>query len=83
MSTARAGNFAGQYSTVAQFTTGDGAGLGGFFYSCRFAFTDAATVSGARAFVGMSSSTSTATNVEPSTLTNSIGVAQLSTDSTQ
>lgn len=62
---------------------GDGAGLGGFFYSCRFGFSDAATVSGARAFVGMSSLVAAPTNVEPNTLTNCIGLAQLSTDATQ
>lgn len=80
---ATAGTLSGHYSTAAQFTTGDGAGLGGFFYSCRFGFSDAAAVSGARAFVGLSSSVAVPTNVEPNTLTNAIGVAQLSTDATQ
>lgn len=83
VSAATAAAFAGHYITAAQFTTGDGAGLGGFFYSCRFGFSDAATVAGARAFVGMSSTVAAPTNVQPNTLTNSIGVAQLSTDSTQ
>ena len=71
------------YSTVAQYTTGTGTGLGGFHYVCRFATSDAATVAGARAFVGMSSATNAPTNVDPATLTNSIGVAQISTDATQ
>ena len=74
------------YSTAAQYTTGDGSGLGGFHYVCRFATTDAAAVAGARAFIGMSSATNAPASgptVEPSTLTNSIGVAQLSTDATQ
>lgn len=83
VSSATAGNFAGHYQTVAQYTVGNGAGLGGFFYSCRFAFSDAAAVAGVRAFVGLSSSVAAPTNVEPNTLTNSVGLAQLSTDTTQ
>lgn len=83
VSAATAAGFAGHYSTVAQFTTGDGSGLGGFFYSCRFGFSDNAAVSGARAFVGLSSIVAAPTNVEPTTLTNTVGVAQLSTDATQ
>lgn len=83
VSAATAAAFAGHFSPAAQFTTGDGAGLGGFFYSCRFGFSDAAAVSGARAFVGLSSSVAAPTNVEFNTLTNQIGVAQLSTDATQ
>lgn len=69
--------------TTAQYTVGDGFGLGGFLYTARFATSDASTVSGARAFVGMTSATTAPTNVEPSTLTNCVGVAQLSTDATQ
>ena len=90
VSAATAGSFShtrlGATTTgIAQFTTGDAAtyALGGFHYVARFGISDAATVSGARMFVGMSSSTSAPTNVEPSTLTNCVGMAQLSTDSTQ
>lgn len=83
VSAATAGSLGGNYSSLAQYTTGDGSGLGGFFYSCRFAFSDAAAVDGARAFVGLSSSIAAPTNVEANTLINSVGVAQLSTDSTQ
>lgn len=83
VSAATAAGFAGHYNAAAQFTTGDGTGLGGFFYSCRFGFSDAAAVSGARAFVGLSSTVAAPTNVEPNTLTNSVGIAQLSTDATQ
>lgn len=83
VSAATAAAITGHYSTLAQFTTGDGAGLGGFFYSCRFAASDAAAVAGARQFVGLSSNVAAPTNVEANTLTNTIGVAQLSTDSTQ
>lgn len=49
----------------------------------RFNFSDAAAVTGVRSFVGISSSTGAPTNVEPSTLTNCVGIAQLSTDTTQ
>lgn len=83
VSAATAAGFAGHFSASAQFTTGDGAGLGGFFYSCRFAASDAATVAGVREFVGLTSSVATPTNVEANTLLNCIGVAQLSTDTTQ
>lgn len=67
--------------TAAGFFLGDGnsPGLGGFMHVWRFVPSDAATVSGARMFLGMSSSVATPTNVEPNTLTNSIGIAQLST----
>lgn len=83
VSAATAGGFAGHYLTTVMFTTGDGAGLGGFFYSCRFAASDAATVAGARQFIGIAASIATPTNVEPNTLTTGFGVAQLSTDATQ
>lgn len=74
-----------QYINVAQFSGGSGTSgdNSGFFLVSRFVPSDAATVSGERFFVGMSSSTSAPTNVEPNTLTNCIGMAQLSTDSTQ
>lgn len=68
---------------AAQFSTGNGSGLGGFFQSIRFAVTDAAVVSGARMFLGVSSTTGAPTNVEPNTLLNCFGVGQLSTDATQ
>jgi hypothetical protein len=82
-SSATAGNLAGVRVSTAQLTVGDGSGNGGFFYGCIFGTSDAASVSGARAFIGLSSSTSAPTNVEPNTLTNSVGIAQLSTDATQ
>lgn len=80
VSSATAANFAGQRQTNTQITLGDGAGLGGFFKVTRFGFSDAAVVSGARSFVGISSSTSAPTNVEPSTLTNAIGVGHGAAD---
>ena len=85
VSAATAAALAGQYITVAQFTVGSGGGTdgSGFFYSCRFIVSDAAAVAGARMFVGLSSTVAAPTNVEPTTLLNSIGIAQLSTDNTQ
>jgi hypothetical protein len=82
-SASTAGSLCSLRAPAAQFSTGTGSGDGGFFYSVRFAITDAATVSGARMFVGMSSATAVPTNVDPSSLLNSFGVAQLSTDATQ
>ena len=87
VSAATAGSLGGIYSTVSRFSTGTGNGLGGFFYSCRFGVSDAASVAGARMFVGVCNSTAAPanvpTNVEPSSILNQIGVAQLSTSSTQ
>lgn len=78
VSAATAGSLAGAREAAAKYTLGAGGGLGGFFARYRFGVSDAAAVSGARMFVGLSSATGAPTNVEPSTLTNSVGVAQLS-----
>lgn len=78
---ATAGLVVGLRGTAAQWVPGNGSGQGGFFASFRFGFSDAAAVAGVRAFMGMSSSTAAPTNVEPNTLTNSFGIAQLSTAS--
>lgn len=61
----------------ARAAMGDGAGLGGFL--CRFinGRSDAATVSNALGFVGLSSSlTAPSATADPGTLTNVIGLAQ-------
>lgn len=79
VSAATAAAFCGHYSIVSQWTIGTGTGLGGFHYVCRFVPADAAPVAGARMFVGMRNSVAAPANVEPDTLTNCIGVAQLST----
>ena len=83
VSAASAGSLAGPRIAAAQFTIGDGGSpaLGGFMMTCRFVPSDAATVSGRRMFVGMLSATGAPTNVEPSSLTNCIGLAQLSSGS--
>ena len=76
VSAGTSGSLCGHYDTVAQHTVGAGDGvLGGFYYVCRFASSDAVAQTAARMFVGVSSSVSAATNVEPTTLTNCIGVA--------
>ena len=80
VSAATAGALTESRVAVAQVTIGNGAGVGGFTKIVRFGCSDAATVAGARMFVGMSSSTAAATNVEPSTLTNSIGVGHGAAD---
>jgi DNA-binding protein YbaB len=63
------------------YTIGNGATLGGFTYILRFGISDAAAVSGARMFMGFRSS-STPTNVEPSTLVNCIGMGHRAADTT-
>jgi hypothetical protein len=85
VSAATAGAFCGHFflAGAQQFTIGDGAGLGGFHYIERFVVSDAAAVAGARQFVGFRNVVTTPTNVEPSTITNCFGLAQLSTDNTQ
>lgn len=69
-----AGNLAGHYSTTAQYTLGDGAGLGGFYYVCRFGMSDTTFTTTARMFIGLTSAVGAPTNVDPATLTNCIGV---------
>ena len=69
-----AGAVCGYRSTVTQFTVGTGTTLGGFFYVIRFGISDATNVAGARMFIGLRNITTAGTNVEPSTITNAIGV---------
>lgn len=59
---------------VAQHTTGDGVGNGGFFFVARFGISDAAPVSSSNMFIGLNSSTAAPTSINPSTLTNCIGI---------
>lgn len=78
VSAATAGQLAGAREALGKFTVGAGGGLGGFFIRYRFGVSDAATVAGARMFVGLSAATAAPTNVEPTSLLNCVGVAQLS-----
>lgn len=85
-SSSTAGTFSGLRMGVVQFSCGSGASPddgSGFFLVERFVEADPAVVSGRREFFGMNISTSAPTNVEPNTLTNVVGVCQLSTDATQ
>jgi hypothetical protein len=83
VSVATAAGLASQYMTVAQYTTGTGtSGIGGFYYTARFVPSDAAAVVGERTFIGLRNATTAPTNVEPNTLTNAVGICQLSTSST-
>lgn len=82
VSAATAGALAGVRLAAAQYTLGVSGtpNLGGFRLAIRFGCSDAATVAGARQFVGMSSSVAAPSNVEPNTLTNSIGVGNGASD---
>lgn len=77
VSAATAGALSGAREAVLKYTTGAGPGLGGFFARYRFGVSDAATVAGARMFIGLRASTAAPTNIDPSTMTNSIGVGQI------
>jgi len=76
VSTGTAGTFGNYYQGTAGYTLGSATSpaYGGFYYVIRFGIGD--TVAAPRTFVGISSTTGAPTNVEPSTLTNSIGVGQ-------
>lgn len=82
VSSATAGSLCYQYVAFAQVTVGDGSGNGGFYKICRFGISDTAAVSSARMFCGVSSTTTAPTNVEPSTLTNSVGMGHGASDTT-
>lgn len=66
-----AGSSCGTRHGLTQFWRGNAAGLGGFFYSTRFALDT--VKAGMRWFVGMSASAAVIGNVNPSTLTNIAG----------
>jgi hypothetical protein len=73
-----ANNLCGHYSNQATITMGAGGNLGGFFKVVRFGCS--AVTSSFRMFVGISSMTGAPTSVEPSTLTNSIGIGRGAAD---
>jgi hypothetical protein len=75
---ASAGSLGGARVVAAQVTTGTGS-LGGFMKVLRFGISDAGTlglVPDARSFFGVWNTTTGPTNVNPSTLTQIIGVGQ-------
>lgn len=64
----------GQYWTVGQYTLGNGT-IGGFMMKYRFIISDTASVNpSASMFVGMSSTLTAPTAINPSTMTNCIGI---------
>jgi len=69
-----AGSIAGARHGVLTWWRGDAAGRGGFHLVWRFNVADAVLVADARMFIGIIGTASAPTNVEPSTLTNLIGV---------
>jgi len=75
-SSATAGTLGNLYQATSSYTLGvtGTPAYGGFYYVIRFGIAD--SVASPRTFVGLTSSVSAPTNVEPSTLTNSIGVGQ-------
>jgi hypothetical protein len=75
VSAALAGSLASVRVAVAQVTTGGVTGSG-FRKIVRFGVSDAALVATARMFCGVSANTGAPTNVEPSTLTNVIGIGE-------
>lgn len=75
---ATAGSSVGMHSALNGIRISDGAGNGGFYFRCVFAFSAWAT--GSRFFCGLRSSTSLISNVEPTTLTNFFGFGANSTD---
>ena len=77
---ATAGSSACIVSSQLQWWMGNATGLGGFFFVCRFAMSSAATVSTQRAFVGMSTATTTFANADPSSNFNIIGFGADSAD---
>lgn len=77
--------FLGSTSAVSGWRSNQSATAftGDFFLVYHFALSDPTLVSGARMFVGLSDSLAAATNVDPASITQCIGIAQLSGDNTQ
>jgi hypothetical protein len=64
-----------------QFYRGDVAGRGGFYFICRWSHATGAATATMRGFAGMRSSTAAPTDVEPSSLTNMVGMGWDASDS--
>lgn len=78
ISAATAGSSGGVKINVLQYWLGNGAGLGGFYFCCRFGL--AAIPAGWRFFCGLYGSTTNPSNADPSSQTNLIGVLKDSAD---
>lgn len=75
VSSVSAGSATGPRQTVAQWTVGDGAGLGGFFFAAIFNISDASILAAGRTFVGLDDTTTAPTDSDPLGLTNALGIA--------
>jgi hypothetical protein len=81
VTTAAATAVAGWRAAAAQFTVGAAtAGDGGFHYSCRFGPATGVATTTNRCFVGLGNSVAAPTDVQPSTITNIVGVGWDSAD---
>ncbi len=80
VSAATAASVAALRNSTAQWTVGNGSGLGGLFFCAIFNVSDASILAGARMFVGMQAATGAPTDVEPSTLVNCFGVGANAAD---
>jgi hypothetical protein len=74
VSSTSAGNLAGARIPILHFWRGNVAGAGGFTMVLRWGISDAVLVTDARMFMGLWNITSAPTNVDPSSLTNLVGV---------
>lgn len=84
VSATAAGSSCGSLQIPMQWMRGSiigGVSVGGFLAVYRWACSDAATVASARSFIGFTGVTTKIGNVDPSSLTNIIGVGTDSTDS--
>lgn len=80
VSQSASGRSAGIHHATPQHFRGAVAGVGGFLARFRFGISDAAPVANARMFVGLTASAAAIGNVNPSTLTNIIGIGADSGD---
>lgn len=80
LTAATAGSSAGIRNGVRQWWRGNAAKAGGFFFVCRFGFSDAAPISDARAFLGFVAVTGALANADPSSNTSILGVGHDSAD---
>lgn len=78
ISAAAAGSSGGVKHNVLQWWRGNAAGLGGFYFCCRFGF--ASIPATWRMFVGMYGSTTSPTNADPSSQINLIGIGKDAAD---
>lgn len=74
VTTASTSAVAGFRGAAQQFWRGNAAGLGGFYFRCRWAPATGQSTSTKRAYCGLRASSSASTDVNPSSLTNICGI---------